>query len=76
LEFENISPSKIPCPENSHLIDLESKPFVEKEFFKNFNNILENKKKVVVYNKKVHVENPVSSLIRYVIFNSKIIFTP
>jgi hypothetical protein len=75
LEFENISPSKIHCPENSHLIDLESKPFVEKEFFKNFNKILENKKKVVVYNKKVHVENPVSSLIRYVIFNSKIIFT-
>ena len=54
------------------MIDLDTKPYVEKEFFKNYNNILENKKKIIIFNNKMTVENAVSSLIRYVIFNSKI----
>jgi hypothetical protein len=58
------------CPEGYNLIDVESKPVTEKDFFKSYNYLLENKKKLIVFNNKNVVENPVSSLIRYVIFNS------
>lgn len=52
------------------MIDMDSKPISEKDFFRNYNHILENKKKLIVFNNRDVVENPVPSLIRYVIFNS------
>jgi len=58
------------CPEGCVLVELDQKPFVEKDFFKAYNNVLENKKKVIVFNNQTNVVNPVSSLVRYVIFNN------
>lgn len=65
-------PQMMETPEGCLVVALEAKPFAERDFFKAFNQTLE-KNKVIVFNNKTVVANPVSSLVRYVIFNSKTI---
>lgn len=57
--------------ENTEVYDISERPLNEKEFFKKILPIVCNNKKVVIQNKN-KIENVVSSMIRYVIFNSTI----
>jgi len=57
--------------ENTEVYDISERPLNERELFKKILPIVSNNKKVIIQNKN-KIENVISSMIRYVIFNSKL----
>lgn len=61
--------------EDFYTIDLDTKTHLEKEFLNSSNRVLENKKKLIIFNNKTLVNEPKSTMIRFLVYNSNNILT-